>query len=245
MPTLVAAPRDPVTKAQLLYVADNPDAFGDGVEAELSLGITLPVYLLTGHTDRDGLVVGIEGGGFARFGLQITERELINTDWIFAVPIVWHRGDHWLRLRYYHTSSHLGDEYSRRFEVDGDNFSRDAVDALGYVRAVAVLGLYGGLGYAYNVHPEDSQPWTVRLGAEVAPRHDESPLLPYAGLDVQLEEDNDWDPRLNLQAGVWLPKVAGRRAIRIGLELLTGPSPLGQFQGLHTTQISLGAFGNL
>ena len=245
MPTLAAAPRDPVTKAELLYVADNPDALGDGVEAELSLGITLPVYLLAGHTDQDGLVVGIEGGAFARFGLQITERELINTDWIFAVPLVWHRGDHWLRLRYYHTSSHLGDEYGRRFEVDGDNFSRDAVDALGYLRPVSMLGLYGGLGFAYNVHPEDSRPWTVRLGAEVAPRHDESPLLPYAGVDVQMEEDNDWDPRLNVQAGVWLPRVAGRRAIRLGLELLTGPSPLGQFQGQHTTQIALGAFGNL
>ncbi len=245
MPTLVTAPRDPVTKAELLYVADNPDAFGDGVEAELALGITLPVYLLTGHTDQDGLVVGIEGGGFARFGLQLTERELINTDWIFALPLVWHRGDHWLRLRYYHTSSHLGDEYSRRFEVDGDNFSRDAVDALGYLRSVSMLGLYGGLGYAYNVHPEDSRPWTIRLGAELVPRRDEDPLLPYAGVDVQLEEDNDWEPRLNVQAGVWLPRVAGRRAIRLGLEFLTGPSPLGQFQGQQTTQIALGAFGNL
>ena len=129
--------------------------------------------------------------------------------------------------------------------MDGDNFSRDAVDALGYLRPMPMLGLYGGLGYAYNVHPEDSRPWTIRLGAEVAPGHDEGPLLPYAGVDVQMEEDNDWDPRLNVQAGVWLPKVAGRRAIRLGLELLTGPSPLGQFQGRHTTQIALGAFGNL
>lgn len=245
MPSLVAAPRDPVTQASLLYVADNPDAFGDGVEAEVALGITLPIYLLAGTSVEDGLVVGIEGGAFARFGLQITERELINTDWVFALPFVWHRGDHWLRLRYYHTSSHLGDEYSRRFEVAGENFSRDAVDALGYLRPVPVLGLYGGMGYAYNVHPEDSKPWTVRLGAELAPGSDERPLLPYAGVDLQLEEDNGWDPRLNLRAGVWLPRVAGRRAVRAGLELLTGPTPLGQFQGRHTTQIALGACATL
>ncbi len=245
LPNLVAAPRDPVTKAALLYVADNPNAFGDGVEAELSLGVTLPVYLLTGDSVEDGLVIGVEGGAFARFGLQVTERELINTDWIFAAPLVWHRGDHWLRLRYYHTSSHLGDEYSRRFEVEGDNFSRDAFDILGYLRVVPALGTYAGAGYAYNVHPEDSKPWTIRLGAEVGPARDGATFLPYAGLDVQLEEDNDWDPRINAQAGVWLPEVAGRRAIRLGLELLTGPSPLGQFQGQHTTHIALSAFGNL
>jgi hypothetical protein len=245
MPSLVAAPRDPVTKAALLYVEDNPDAFGDGFEAELALGITLPVYLLAGSSAEDGLVVGIEGGAYARFGLQITERELVNTDWLFAVPLVWHRGSYWLRLRYYHTSSHLGDEYSRRFDVVGDNFSRDAVDALGYLRPLPAVGLYGGLGYAYNVHPEDSGPWTLRLGAETSPPRDDHPLLPYVALDVQLEEDNGWDPRFTLQAGVWLPTVAGRRAIRLGLDLLTGPTPLGQFQGQHVKQLALGLFGNL
>ena len=245
LPSLVAAPRDPVTKASALLVTDNPDAFGDGVEAEVAVGIMLPVYLLAGASIADGLVVGLEGGAFARFGLQITERELINTDWIFAVPLVWHRGDHWLRLRYYHTSSHLGDEYSRRFEVEGENFSRDAVDALGYLRAVPALGLYGGLGFAYNVHPEDSKRWTVRLGAETAPPNDSHTLLPYAAVDALLDQDTGWDPRLTLQAGVWLPRIAGRRAVRLGLELLTGPTPLGQFQGRHTTQLALGLFADL
>jgi hypothetical protein len=245
MPSLVAAPRDPVTKAQLLYVGDNPDEFGDGVEAELALGITLPVYLLAGSSTEDALVIGIEGGAFARFGLQITERELVNTDWLFALPLVWHRGSYWLRLRYYHTSSHLGDEYSRRFEVEGDNFSRDAVDALGYLQVIPALGLYGGVGFAYNVHPEDSGRWTFRLGAETEPPTDNRLFLPYAALDAQIEEDTTWDPRIAVQAGVWLPRVAGRRAIRLGLELLTGPTPLGQFQGLHTTQLALGLYGNL
>lgn len=245
LPSLVAAPRDPVTKATALYVADNPDAFGDGMEAEVALGITLPLYLLAGSSVEDGLVLGVEGGAFARFGLQITERELIATDWIFAVPLLWHRGAHWLRLRYYHTSSHLGDEYSRRFEVAGENFSRDAVDALGYVRPLPALGLYGGVGFAYNVHPEDSERWTLRLGAETAPPNDVRPLLPYAAVDVQLEQDTGWNPRVSAQAGVWLPPVAGRRALRLGLELLSGATPLGQFQGQHTTQLALGVFGTL
>ncbi|UCF41775.1 MAG: hypothetical protein JSW43_05475, partial [Gemmatimonadota bacterium] len=64
-------------------------------------------------------------------------------------------------------------------------------------------------------------------------------------IDAQLEQDTSWDPRLTLQTGVWLPRLAGRRAIRLSLELLTGPTPLGQFQGLHTTQLALGLFGNL
>ena len=63
--------------------------------------------------------MGIEAAAFARFGLQVLGRELIATDWVFAVPVVWHRAGGWIRFRYYHTSSHMGDEYARRFEDPG------------------------------------------------------------------------------------------------------------------------------
>ena len=245
MPTLYAGLRDPVTKAELLYVTENPNAFDAGVEAEVAVGITLPVYLLAGETTQDALVLGVEAAAFARFTLQITERELIATDWKFAVPLVWHRGNHWLRLRYYHASSHLGDEYARRFEVEGENFSRDAIDLLGYLQPTGAIGAYAGIRYAYNVHPEDSRRWAARAGAQLGDIRRDGPLLPYGSIDVELDEDANWDPRLNLQAGVWLPTVAGRRAVRAGVGFLTGPTPLGQFQGLHTTQFVLGVYGNL
>ena len=58
---------------------------------EVSIGTTLPVLLFPGKNGRGPLVVGIEAAVFARFGLQVLERELIASDWVFAVPVVWHR----------------------------------------------------------------------------------------------------------------------------------------------------------
>jgi hypothetical protein len=243
MPDLVAGPRDPVTKAQLLYVSDNPNAFDEGAEAEVALGVTLPVYLLSGSSARDGLTVGVEAAVFARFGLQVIQRELIATDWVFAVPLVRHVGNHWFRVRYYHTSSHLGDEYSRRFQVEGVNFARDAVDALSHLQLTPVLAVHSGVGWSYNVHPEDSRRWAVRLGVETEFLRGRA-LLPYLTMDALMDQDNGWAPRQAIQLGVWLPKIRDRRSLRAGVELLTGPSPLGQFQGRHTTQLGLGFFGS-
>ena len=245
LPALFSGPRDPVAKAELVFVTDNPNAFGDGVEAELSLGIGLPMLRLAGHATSDAVVLGIEGAAFARFGLQLTEREMIATDWVFAVPLVWHRGHHWLRLRYYHTSSHLGDEYARHFDVEGMNFARDAVDALLFTQLFPIAGAYAGARWAYSVHPEDSGRWTLRAGMQLGHPEGTRALLPYGTADVEIEDDTDWTPLVSLQAGVWLPEVGGRRALRFGVGLLTGPSPLGQFRSERTAQVTIGVSGSI
>ncbi len=245
LPDLLAGPRDPVTKAELLLVTDNPNRFGDGVEAEVAVGVSLPVLQLRDSPGGDRVIVGAEAAAFARFGLQVVERELIATDWVFAVPLVWRRKENWLRLAYYHTSSHLGDEYSRRFEEEGVNFARDAVETLAYVRPASHLGAYGGARYAVNVHPEDSERWMLRGGAELRRARSEGPWQPYVAVDVQTEQDNSWEPRWHVQAGTWFANIRGRRAMRAAVGLLAGPSPLGQFQGLHTAQLSFSVQGNL
>ncbi|MFH1765984.1 MAG: hypothetical protein ABIF09_17500, partial [Gemmatimonadota bacterium] len=91
MPALLAGPRDPITSASLFIVGPNPNAYGRGVEVEVSIGTTLPILLLAGRPGEDQVVVGIEAAAFARFGLQLLERELIASDWVFAVPVLWKR----------------------------------------------------------------------------------------------------------------------------------------------------------
>jgi hypothetical protein len=96
MPALLAGPRDPATSASLFFVGPNPNAHGDGIEVEVSIGTTFPILLFPGKNGRGPVVVGIEAAAFARFGLQVLEREFIASDWVFAVPVVWHREGGWL-----------------------------------------------------------------------------------------------------------------------------------------------------
>ncbi len=246
VPDLLAGPRDPVVAGQLLYADPDPTAYGPGVAGEVALAATVPVLLLAGGSTRDALVIGIEGGVFARFSFQVVERELIHTDWVFAVPLVWRRGDHWLRLRYYHTSSHLGDEYQRRFGPSSINFSRDGADLTGYVRPAAPvarslgLGLYAGVLWSPNSHPEEDTVWRGRAGVELDP-YDGASWRPYGALDAELEEASVHGPRWTARAGIGLPAVRDR-PLRLALELMAGPSAMGQFSDRETRRIAVGLF---
>ena len=237
---LRAGPRDPVTQSQLVYEWDNPTAFGPGVAGEASIAASAAVLRLAGTGADDALVVGLEGATFARFSFQVVTRELVNTDWIFTLPLVWHRGAHWFRSRYYHTSSHLGDEYQRRFGPSSINFSRDGADLTAYRQVARGLGVYGLVFWSVNSHPEQRRLWELRAGAEYDPGSGDL-WQPFFSADIHGEEGTDWDPRLTLQIGIWLPKV-DNRPLKLVLQGITGPSPMGQFRQRYSGRVGLGIF---
>lgn len=245
LPTLLAGPRDPVTAATLLAAPENPSAHGAGAEAELSIGSTLPIFLLRGSPEEDPVVIGIEAAAFARFALQVLERELVATDWIFAVPLVWYHSRGWTRFRYYHTSSHMGDEYSRRFGDPGINFSRDALEILAFRKAGDTFGAWAGARFGYNVKPEDDKRWVLRAGAQLEASHDAGLFLPFLAMDAEMDQEAGMRPRIEARVGAWLPRLGDRRSIRLSMVALTGPSPLGQFRFRSATQVGLSLQGSL
>ena len=256
LPTLMAGPRDPVIQGQLVYDWESPTEFAPGASGEAALAAAVPVVRLAGSSDQDALAVGLEGAAFARFAFQVVTRELVNTDWIFAVPLVWHRGRHWLRLRYYHTSSHLGDEYQSRFGPASVNFARDGVDVTVYIRPEAGgtgsgvdagaaglgLGLYGLVYRSVSSHPEETGLWEARVGLELDPGRG-GLWQPFLTTDLHVEEGTGWDPRWTVQTGIWLPAVQGR-PLGLALQAITGPSPMGQFRDVHQGRVGVGLFWN-
>ena len=246
LPGLMAGARDPVTTGQLVYDWKNPTAFGPGVAGEVAISGTVALARLAGSGPDDALVVGLEGMAYARFSFQVVTRELVNSDWLFAVPLVWHRGDHWLRLRYFHTSSHLGDEYQRRFGPSSINFARDGADLTAYLRPNAAwaraagLGVYGLVFWSVNSHPEQRPLREARAGLELDPGRG-APGRPFLTVDVHAEEGTDWTPRYTAQVGIWLPEVQGR-PVRLALQAYVGPSPLGQFRSRSGGRAGLGLF---
>jgi hypothetical protein len=241
LPDLLAGARDPVVKGQLVYSAVDPTRYGGGFAGDVALAGTLPVLLLAVAPDQS-VVVGLEAAVFARFSFQVIERELVNSDWVFAVPLVWRRSAHWLRLRYYHTSSHLGDEYWGRFGDEPVNFARDGADFTAYVRLHPAVGIYGVGFLSVNAHPVRSHGSHVRAGVEVDPGQ-RAPWRVFAAADIQAEGAGTVLSRLSAQAGLWLPHPSDR-PLRLALDLTTGRSAMGQFHGLHATQLALGLLWN-
>jgi hypothetical protein len=191
---------------------------------------------------KDGITVAVEAGVFGRFTLENNARELITTDWVFALPITMRRGGSWYQLRYHHMSAHLGDEYSARFSAEAENVGRDALE-LNVLRDITpVMSVYGGVNWSYNVHPEDAERFIARLGIQVEERDGAGRLEPYGAVDVQWQQDNRWEPRMNVQVGVRLPELRGRPTMRFAMEFFAGPSAQGQFSDKHVRHLALGIF---
>lgn len=242
LPGLMAGPRDPLIQGQLVYDWDGPTGFGTGASGEAAIAAAVPLLRLLGRPGQDALAVGLEGAAFARFSFQAVTRDLVNTDWVFAVPLVWTRTRYWLRLRYYHTSSHLGDEYQRRFGPGSVNFSRDGLDITGYLRPGAGIGVYGLVFRSVNSHPEETWLWEARAGLEVDPGCG-GLWKPFMTTDVHMEESTAWTPRWTLQAGIWLPPVQ-HRPVAFAVQTILGPSPLGQFRDRSQGRVGVGLFWN-
>ena len=240
MPRLLAAPNEAITAAKLVVAPTTPSLFGTILEGEATFGAVLPLYRIAGTDSHDAVVLGVEGGVVGRFNLETRERDLITSDWIFGLPLVLHRGPHWVRARYFHTSAHFGDEYLERFELERVPSAFDALEVTGYVRPLAGFGLYGGGRWSFRVDPPDTRRWAVQGGAEVEAQSG-TVARPFAAGDIELDQLYGWTPRINLQAGAHLRAPNERPAVRIAVEFMTGPSLQGQFQGARVTHITLGA----
>lgn len=238
-PTIRADPREPAMGGKLVWVAKSATLFGTGLEGEANVGASFPVFLLSGDATDRAVALGVQGGVFGRFVMDNYTRDLISSDWMFIVPLFVWRGENWFRFRYRHFSSHLGDEYSERFTEKRTNFNRDGIGFLAYRRVTPSLGLYGGGDVAFNVDPNDAKPLALQGGVEFTQIPFTGVAQPYGGIDVLLDQDSSWKPRVNVQAGVKLfPQ--DRRQVRLVFELLLGSSPQGEFHKSTETLVSLG-----
>ncbi len=224
---------------KLLWVAEGATLFGTGLEGEAKLGASFPLFLLSGEATDRTVVLGLQGGVFGRFAMETKERDLISSDWVFAVPLFVWRGENWFRFRYRHFSSHLGDEYIERFAAERADFTRDGIGFMAYRRVTPSLGLYGGGDVAFNVDPNDAKHLALQGGVEFTQTSSTGVAQPYWGIDVLLDQDSSWKPRVNVQAGAKLfPQ--DRRQVRLVFELLFGSSPQGEFHQSTETLFSLG-----
>lgn len=118
--------------------------------------------------------VGIEAGIWSVFNMDPNPNiakgwgELVNTDFYVGIPITFAYGPWSFRLRGYHISSHLGDEYMVDHpHVKRLNPSVEAIDIFASYQATEAIRLYVGPG-AY-VHSDPTfkwKPFYIEYGTE-------------------------------------------------------------------------------
>lgn len=224
---LIADPRWPDFSAAYQYYLTDQFTNVNAVSMGETFGLVR--YSLA---NGDILELGIQGGIFAIFDLDSSSFDLVNADYLAAIPFTYATGNFSAMLRLLHQSSHLGDEYLLHNPgVTRINLSYEDVNLLASYEVNADLRLYGGVAYIFESTP-DLRPWSLQAGGEYVARQFTLPLSlePVAAVDLQFHEEGGWAPNLSLRLGVQYPSpFAIARDAQLLWEFYDGKSPNGQF----------------
>ena len=236
---IMADPRWPHFSASYQSYMDREDIENVG---HTSFGESFIFYRMNSDVRWE---VGLQAGVFALFDLDAESYDLINADYRVSLPVFmrWHPLSGMIRIL--HQSSHLGDEFILRGRAEErENLSYEKVDSLLSLDLPFGSRIYGGGGYLVHKDPSDLEPWSVQGGLEwVCPYGFFDDLLhPIAAVDLQSEEENDWDLDVSAKAGLQLGSRNGTIAnrLQLTLEYYQGHSPNGQFYDELIEYVGLG-----
>lgn len=239
-PPLVADPQEPRFFATYLWVHSSQLASKLG-----SVGLGQTIGLIRGRDWQLGIAAGV----FSEFNMQSSTTDLMNTDYIVGLPLTYRRGRWATRLRIYHQSSHLGDEYMLHTNAQRVDLTFEAAEFL-----IASEGsrwrVYGGGNYAFVHKPTDLKPAVLHGGLEYRqPR----PLVRFGGittgrlvvgLDAKSIEDREWQVAWSMVTGLefgdWPAATGSDWHWSVLLKAYSGPAPYGEFYRDRLTSFGVG-----
>lgn len=223
-----AAPLASGFAGRIIAVTRGDSRFGSGTEADVVLAEALPVVTLSGG--RKPWALDFLVGTQARFSLSDPKSGLISNDW--TVGFTAHGPAHKkveLAVQLYHESSHLGDEYSERFNVRRLDWTREI--ALGWVgirMGQARLRLAAGSAYADQL----DLPGGLAVVAIDYRGKDgflgRSPGRLIAGVHMEFSEAVNWRSSTTARVAIELGRDA-RHRVALGLIAHDGLSTQRQF----------------
>lgn len=174
---------------------------------------------------------GLQAAVFSIFDLDADSNDLVNSDFYVGPTLSMRSGRFTGLLRFFHQSSHVGDEYLLRNNPKRVNLSYEGIDTILSFDLNEAIRVYGGGGVLVHTVP-NLDPLSAQTGLEL-----ESPwavlgdiVRPVAGADLRWAEQDDWHMDVSLRAGLQLenPRLSKLR-LRALFEYFQGQSPNGQF----------------
>lgn len=235
---LIADPRWPHFAASAQRYLDDAQLTNVGA---VSFGETFTLF--RGSAGAAWWEVGIQAGVFAVFDLDAESKDLVNADYLVGIPVSWRHGDWSAMFRFFHLSSHLGDEFLLRTQLERVNLSYESVDLRAAYEFGDVVRVYAGGGYLFDQEPASLDPWSIQYGLEfLSPWPSRrTGWRPIAAADLQHREENGWSLDLSLRTGIQIDGVLASRSLQILLEYFKGRSPNGQFYREKLEYFGLGA----
>lgn len=176
---------------------------------------------------------GVQAVVFTQFDMETFSNDQISADYLAGFPLSARWGRFALVARFYHISTHLGDEFVlTNPQIARVNLSYEAVDLKASYWPREELRLYAGAGRMIRKDPADTPPAFVQQGLEY--HHSRTfwkgRLRPVAAVDLQQHEKSKWSNGVSVKAGLQFEnRFDPSRRILFLAEWYRGKDPNGQF----------------
>jgi hypothetical protein len=224
-----ASPRVHGLAARVISARRGESDFGREPEADVAIGENFPVLAL-----REGpkpVTLGFGTQVYGRFSLGDRKSALISNDWVVELNTTAALGAWSLTGEVYHESSHLGDEYSERFDATRLDWTREVAAAwVTYGRGP--VRVTGNLSYVLIDQLDLDRP-----GAALAADYEGRPLGRFLGAPVRAVGGiffeswaaTSWRVSTSAKLGIAVSRSGGGRQIGLSLIAHDGLSTQRQF----------------
>lgn len=201
--------------------------------AAIGLSSSFAIFRVAGRRSGDGVQLDLEGSVFSQFNLDAASFDMINADYLVGLPLTLRSAGFTTRLRVYHQSSHLGDEFLLSRQPERINLSFESLELI-VSQEVDFLRVYAGGETFFRREPEDLADRVGHAGVELRPVVFGGGRL-LAAVDVKAVrgDDGKWDPAWNARAGLEIARIPSPghppQVIGFFVDYYDGVAPYGQF----------------
>jgi hypothetical protein len=213
---------------------DDPSGKGTNI-GSVGLGDSFGLVRWGGPSPGEGVQFDVVGSIFAQFALDAPSNDLINADYIIGVPMTFRRNGFSTRIKLYHQSSHLGDEFLLRADdTQRENLSFESLELL-LSQEIGPLRGYAGGEWIFHRQPAELAAKLFHGGIELRTGR-AGPFQLVCALDLKGTErttQHAWSRAISGRAGLEALRSGSDghpgRLITLMVEFYDGPSPYGQF----------------
>lgn len=201
--------------------------------AAVGLGDSFAILRLPGIRPGNGVQLDLSAAVFSQFNLDRPSFDLINADYLVGLPVTVRVDGFSSRLRVYHQSSHLGDEFLLGSDPDDRiNLSFEAVELI-LSQEIGRVRVYAGGENFFRAEPADLAERLAHAGAEIRPVVWGGGRLMGAVDFKSVQESDGWKQAWSAKAAVEIARMPSPghpgRVLSFAVEYYDGVAPYGQF----------------
>lgn len=199
-----------------------------------NFGASFGLLKFTEEDNSESWELGVQAGLFAIMDIGSKPTALINADYYVGLPLTYSSGAYSQMFKFYHLSSHLGDEFMLTKEgkkIKRINLSYEGIDAL-FSYYFGKIRVYGGGGYLVHKEPNFVKRGKVQCGLEYISETTflNDMLRPVSAIDFKFLESTKWSSQISIKTGIQFENHNSfSKKVQLMLEYYQGNSIHGQF----------------